>query len=599
MPSEGSIGNAEAAALRWRDDALSAVVRGLAVFWVVLFAWLSFLCLSEWASLRYVFGVGLASALWTVGVARRREASATLRVITLYAPLYLIGSVSLLSVGFVPGPVLAIALSVCVTAPFISWRWILVTLVAAFLPYGIGGGLAARGWTPGELDLGAYVGTSLAWNRSAVAMSVTFVLVAVVIGRLVGELEKAREQERASVDRALHEAKARELSIATRRRTERDLIASHRMDTLGKIALGISHDYNNQLMVILGWVGLLEGPLRGRNDEVTRGLAAIARAADEGRRVTAQLLAMSPSRLQSAEGSTNVRRALEGQLPMIRHLLPEDTKVELVPGAEVHALVAPGDFAQVALSFALDARSSMEAGDRLIIEARSMVDGADSDLDSGYVEIDFARDTLRREPPSPARADELPPEESELLTLASAVAIADHAGGSVRFDPDLGFGMRATVQLPAARRRRSPVPAATPPASLRGATILVAEDDEAIRRLIGLTLQKAGATVISAADGSEAIELARTSKVPVDLLCTDGIMPGVTAAECIAGVEAHHPGIPVIVVSGHIPEELEPRGARELEFTFVSKPVRAEKLVAVICRAIGERDDSRTKASVE
>lgn len=447
MDSPGSGGEAVAEDLGWREVALTAAVRWLGFFWLAIALWVIGLAIVDQSGASVALVVVVLSAVWTLIVASIPDASSGLRVATLFLPFYVTGAVSLLTVGYLPGPTVALALSVSVTALFVSWRWVLVTLATVTLPFALGAYRAERGWIPDVRDLDLHVHSFAGWSRSAVTLFAVFVLVALVIDRIVRELEDARIRQATDIGRLREEAEARARADAAAREAEQELISVHRMDLLGKLALAVSHDYNNQLMVILGWADLLGGRRGASPEQVERGLRAVSAASEEGRRVTGQLLAMSPTREGQGPPETDVGSALERQLPMLRHLFPEDTFVELSAEPALVATISAADLAQLTLSLALSARRSLKLGNGLRVVARSLVEMAGAADEAPEVEIRFGRVRVASSGAPPDLGARRSDDPSS--ALESAIAIAERSGGRVRFELAEGEDWSAVVRLPA------------------------------------------------------------------------------------------------------------------------------------------------------
>jgi DNA-binding NtrC family response regulator len=158
----------------------------------------------------------------------------------------------------------------------------------------------------------------------------------------------------------------------------------------------------------------------------------------------------------------------------------------------------------------------------------------------------------------------------------------------------LGEGTTFTVLLPIAGKDASPALADPPSVGSAPATILVAEDDPAVRRVIVEALIAEGHAVVDAEDGQRALALARRHRTAFDLLCTDGLMPGITSRDLITGFRALFPGAGVLVCSGHIDESALRAGIAQQEFSFLPKPFTCEQLRAAVAASLAS---SRARAA--
>ncbi|MDD9937447.1 MAG: response regulator [Myxococcales bacterium] len=124
------------------------------------------------------------------------------------------------------------------------------------------------------------------------------------------------------------------------------------------------------------------------------------------------------------------------------------------------------------------------------------------------------------------------------------------------------------------------------PARAATATVLVAEDEPAVRELMVEVLREAGHEVLAAADGDAALELARRSRRPIDVLCTDGVMPGLPSSELVAQFAQLYPRAPILVCSGHLPERQLDARIHDRELLYLGKPFTGTQLVAAVARAL-------------
>jgi CheY-like chemotaxis protein len=179
-------------------------------------------------------------------------------------------------------------------------------------------------------------------------------------------------------------------------------------------------------------------------------------------------------------------------------------------------------------------------------------------------------------------------EQGNGLGLASVYGIVQQSGGHVSVESQLGRGSTFTLLLPLAdlpARRHTPSPSR---GIARSATILVAEDEAAVRRLIVQTLSGAGYQVLEAEDGDAALALAQHHKGAIDLLCTDGVMPGLPSHTLIASFRQLYPNAGVLVCSGHIAEQ----GLREKveagKLSFLPKPFTVKQFRAAVAASLSQ-----------
>jgi DNA-binding NtrC family response regulator len=163
--------------------------------------------------------------------------------------------------------------------------------------------------------------------------------------------------------------------------------------------------------------------------------------------------------------------------------------------------------------------------------------------------------------------------------------IVQQSGGHVTVDTRPGGGSVFTVYLPPTTPTLAAASAPAPQTPVTG-TILVAEDDAAVRRLMVQALSDAGHSVLSADNGKVALELARRQRSEIDLLCTDGIMPGMRAKDLIAGFRSLFPRAQVLVCSGHLTEPSLSDEIAGANVKFLPKPFTGGQLVAALANAL-------------
>ena len=386
----------------------------------------------------------------------------------------------------------------------------------------------------------------------------------------------------------------RKKSESERAALEEQLRQAQKMEGIGRLAGGIAHDFNNLLTVIRGNASLALGELQ--DEEAAReDLEQIELAADRAAALTRQLLAFARRTVLKPEvvDPSLIVRRLE---PMLRRLIGEDIVLEIVaPVGGGHVLVDPGQLEQVIVNLVVNARDAMPDGGTVTIEVadiemaeaitpeRPDSGGPMTMLSVSDTGIGMDAATLERlfEPffttKDPARGTG--------LGLATVYGIVRMSGGKVTARSELGSGSTLTVYLPRVDAVASPEPpGAAPPASTGAGTILVVEDDRGVRRFACRVLEAAGYTVLTASDGAEALEL--SADVPVDLLLTDVVMPGMSGRDVAARLAAARPGIRTLYMSGHTDKGIVRDGVLEPGIEFLAKPFTAEALLAAVDAAM-------------
>ncbi len=374
------------------------------------------------------------------------------------------------------------------------------------------------------------------------------------------------------------------IDVTARRRLEDDLRQAQKLEAVGRLAGGVAHDFNNLLTVISGYCDAARqeiGAGPGADD-----LVEVQRAADRAAQLTSQLLAFSrrqvlqPDELDLSEVATSL-------MPMLRPLIGEDVELVLLAEDGLPPVRADrGQMEQIVVNLAVNARDAMPQGGTLTIETRAL------ELDEHE-----ARDYLDMEPGrfvcltvtdtgTGIAPDAMPHLFEPFYTskevgrgtglgLATVHGIATQSGGQVRVYSEPGLGAAFKVYLPALEPV-APLPAKpvaeTAPARRGTETILLCEDEEAVRRLVERVLERDGYRVLSAATADQAIELARRHAGEVDALVSDVIMPGLSGPALAERLRREMPGLRTLFMSGYTADTVRDRGNLPQGSAFLEKP---------------------------
>jgi PAS domain S-box-containing protein len=395
-----------------------------------------------------------------------------------------------------------------------------------------------------------------------------------------------------------------DLRAATERQAslEDQLRHAQKLEAIGLLAGGIAHDFNNLLQVIGGNAQLAEDPTL-TDSERAESLREIAKTVQRAAQMTRQLLAFS-RRQALAREETELNDFLAAHVKMIRRLIPENIHLDLQPSpAPVTVLADRGQLEQVLLNLSVNARDAMPHGGTLTLALESVVLDmltathlcrhpgerlarlTISDTGQG---MDQA--TLNRifEPFFTTK----PRDKGTGLGLAVVYGIVRQHEGHIEVFSQPGQGARFVIHLPYLKPGdtpavHSPAQTAAVPAA-RGGTILLAEDNEPIRRFAIAALSRAGYTVETVEDGQAALERFQRTPAAFDLLFFDVMMPRLGGFEAARRCRAIRPGIPAAFASGYAadsPSEGEtiPEGTQVLQ-----KPYRTEDLLALVARLLAQ-----------
>ncbi len=389
---------------------------------------------------------------------------------------------------------------------------------------------------------------------------------------------------------------------AALRESETRLRQAQRMEAVGQLAGGIAHDFNNLLTVIAGGTAFaLESP--GLDPAARAELAAVDEAAGRAARLTRQLLAFSRQQVLQPE-VLDLNRVVAGVEPMLRRLIGEDIAILTIPGSSLRPVLAdPGQLEQVLVNLAVNARDSMPDGGRLVIETANVDVTPEAAVRRGagiapgpYVRLTVHDTGVGMDEATVARVFEpffttKAPGKGTGLGLSTVYGIVVQSGGHVRVTSAPGQGATFSVDLPAAEPAATvAAPEAAPPAPAprgRGETVLLVEDEVAVRRIVRRILSQSGYTVIEAADGRAALAAAAAHAAPIDLVLTDVVMPEMSGRAFAEQVGARHPGTRVLFMSGYTDDEMLRRGFLVPSSSFLQKPFTAERLLDAVRRTLG------------
>ena len=368
---------------------------------------------------------------------------------------------------------------------------------------------------------------------------------------------------------------------------DEQLQQSQKMEAIGRLAGGVAHDFNNLLTAVLGYSDLILGGDLSRPEEFRADVLEIKSAAVRAKELTAQILAFSrrqPRQPRVVRANDLIRESEA----LLRHSLGEDVELQYRLAHDAGSIeVDPGQFTQVLLNLALNARDAMPGGGRLVVDTSQITyegsrwmrltvadtgHGMDADTLSSVFEPFFTTKKTG---------------EGTGLGLATVYGIVAQSGGKISVSSEPGVGTIFTVLLasvpeaePAAQRQEAGVPQPASAAEKRSATILVVEDEPAVRGLTARVLEQQGYKVLVAADGSEAAALARDPAVTIDMLLTDVVLPGDLQGDGVARmVLAEHPEIECMFMSGY-PREVIAKAGRVAEgVNYLEKPFAPATLI--------------------
>jgi two-component system, cell cycle sensor histidine kinase and response regulator CckA len=380
--------------------------------------------------------------------------------------------------------------------------------------------------------------------------------------------------------------------LTERRRAEEQVRQAQKMEAVGRLAGGVAHDFNNMMMIIMGFSDFLLTTLE-RGDPRWADAEEIRKAAERAMHLTRQLLGFGRQQLVARQ-VLGLNEIIAGMERMLRPLLGEDIRLATHLSVDLGGVEADyGQLEQVIMNLALNARDAMRGGGRLTIET------LDVDLPEGYayrqVGIDIpagpyvmlvVSDTGQGMTPEvKARLFEpffttKPTTQNTGLGLATVYGIVAQSGGYIWVDSEPGRGTSFKICFPRVESEDDATPPVGPAVEPPGGseTILLVEDEETVRLVAARVLTSRGYVVHKASNGQEALELARKLDGTLDLVLTDVVMPDMGGVALVERLLELWPTLKVVYMSGYAHgDKLEPE-SHGADRSFLQKPFSTEGL---------------------
>jgi two-component system cell cycle sensor histidine kinase/response regulator CckA len=385
--------------------------------------------------------------------------------------------------------------------------------------------------------------------------------------------------------------------ITDRRALELQLAQSQRLEAIGRLAGGVAHDFNNMLTAIRGYGDLLlkKFPEGGHR----RYVEGILNASERAAQTTQQLLAFSRRQVMQPK-LLDLNAAIRGLMDLLQRMIGEDVQLVTLLSEDVgEVLVDPGQFGQILMNLAVNARDAMPGGGKLIVETRSVYLNDEYILKHIQVQPgDYAMlavtDTgtgipveIRPHIFEPFFTTK-PQGKGSGLGLATVYGIVKQSGGYVWLYSEPGEGTTFKIYLPKAINSKkrvedfSDVPR----------RILLIEDDELIRKLAATALRENGHNVLEAQDGSEALRICQDNDEALDLVITDIGAPGMSGEDLMGYFAVRFPAAAVIHMSGFSRHQLHDTHAVSPDSYFLAKPFTVQQLLERVQEALERSRES-------
>jgi PAS domain S-box-containing protein len=395
--------------------------------------------------------------------------------------------------------------------------------------------------------------------------------------------------------------------ITGRKQMEAQYLQAQKMESIGRLASGVAHDFNNLLTVINGYGDMLLSE-RPDEDEYRSGLKEIRAAGERAAELTRNLLAFSRKQLAQPK-ALDLNAVVADAEKMFRQLIGEDVELitRLSPALGL-VMADSGQLHQILMNLLVNARDAMPRGGTVVIETKNV--RADEGFvrrhpgfDAGsYVYLGvtdtgtgMSEEVQRRlfEPFFTTKE----PGKGTGLGLATIYRIVQQSAGRIEVTSELGQGSTFHIYLPRVTGVQSaPSGARAPVAIVRGSgTVLVVEDQDAVRQYLRVVLESAGYRVLQAANGPEALAVAEQFSGAIDLLVTDLVLPLMNGRELAERLKRVRPEVKVLFTSGYAEETMGSRGIIASDLAYLPKPFDPEKLKAKVREALANPEEPRSE----
>lgn len=392
-------------------------------------------------------------------------------------------------------------------------------------------------------------------------------------------------------------------NLTEHRKLEAQVLVSQKMEAFGQLAGGVAHDFNNLLTVINGYSEML---LRecAEDDPSKAFLMQILRAGERASSLTRQMLAFSRQQILEPK-VLNLNAVVKDAERLLGRLIGEDLMIVMNLSSTLDPVkIDPGQMEQVIMNLVVNARDAMPDGGEITMETRNIL------LDNSYVETHpevkagyyvllavadsgsgMAADIVQRifEPFFTTKDMG----KGTGLGLSVVQGIVKQSGGSIQVQSEIGVGTTFNVYLPAVRERLSKSAALGELQPALGTeTILLVEDENAVREVTAVALHGAGYTVLKASRGNEAMQLMVSHAESIDLLITDVVMPEMSGGKLAEILQVRYPRLKILFLSGYMDDALIRNGIQQDRVAFLHKPFTVSSLTRKVRDVLDHEQES-------
>jgi PAS domain S-box-containing protein len=386
--------------------------------------------------------------------------------------------------------------------------------------------------------------------------------------------------------------------LTARKQLEEEFRQAQKMEAIGRLAGGVAHDFNNMLVVILSGVDLVAESL-GPSHAASAELDEIKRAAIRAKELTRDLLALSRKQVLDVR-VVEVGAIIEGMRSMIGRLIGEDIELAVETSRTgIRAKLDPKQLENMLMNLVVNARDAMPEGGTLTLRTKIVPAQvakpalARAGEPRPFVQITVADTGIGMDERTKSHMFEpffttKGPGRGTGLGLSTVFGIVNQSGGSIAVESAVGRGTTFTIYFPCTDEAAAT--SATKVAEIkphpRRATVLVAEDEPLVRRVVVTALRAAGYNVLEAVRPDDALELAKSHEGAIDLLLTDVVMPGMSGRQLSEKIVGLRPELRVLFVSGYTEDAIVHRGVLDAGVHFLPKPFSGPDLLEAVARVI-------------
>ncbi len=364
--------------------------------------------------------------------------------------------------------------------------------------------------------------------------------------------------------------------ITERKRLEAQFLQAQKMDAVGQLAGGVAHDFNNLLTVINGYCELLltsDFPVGDRRRET---VATILDAGAQAARLTQQLLAFSRKAIIEPK-VLDLNELVSESAKLIRRLIGEDVILAVIsPATPVWVKADPSQLEQVIMNLVVNARDAMPTGGRMTIETTTVAPSKGDPTPLARLSVSDTGHGMAEDVKGKIFEPFFTTKDvgkGTGLGLAVVHGVITQCGGRIEVESEVGIGTTFHLLLPIVTGQTFVTVAETPRVLSRGTeTVLLVEDEKAVRKIARMALQAHGYTVLEADGGAAAIRLAQTHPGEIHLLVSDVVMPEMGGRVLLDAVRQIRPGLRVLFMSGYTDDAVLLHGVVEATDAFIQKP---------------------------